>query len=170
MKTTELFLLSRQSRFVLRKKPAGQLLSRTAHQIEREYTMLAALQKHNLNPLILPEHRVPVPQPIILCEDVSIIGTQFYVMEFLEGRIFTDMTMPESDPKTRKEWYDIYTFEFRLFTTDPAGSQQFAHSQPWAPYPQLQWSFPNLHQVLTTSHAKSNPLHECQPLKQRPSI
>jgi aminoglycoside phosphotransferase (APT) family kinase protein len=109
IKTTELFLLSRQSRFVLRKKPAGQLLSRTAHQIEREYNMLAALQKHNLNPLTLPEHRVPVPQPIILCEDVSIIGTQFYVMEFLEGRIFTDMTMPESDPKTRKEWYDIYT-------------------------------------------------------------
>ena len=86
--------------------------------------MLVALHKHNLNPLTLPEHRVPVPQPIILCEDVSIIGTQFYVMEFLEGRIFTDMTMPESDPKTRKEWYVIYT----LLSSGLSPSTQLARS------------------------------------------
>ncbi len=67
--------------------------------------MLAALHKHNQSPSIRPEHRVPVPEPLVLCEDVSVLGTKFYVMEFLEGRIFTDMTMPEADPQTRREWY-----------------------------------------------------------------
>jgi len=97
-------ILHRQNRFVLRKKPAGQLLSQTAHQVEREYMVLMALHRHNQNPNARPEQRVPVPEPIILCEDVSVLGTQFYIMEFVEGRIFTDMTMPEADPKTRREW------------------------------------------------------------------
>jgi hypothetical protein len=93
-----------KKRFVLRKKPAGQLLSRTAHQIEREYTMLYALHKHNINPSTLPEQIVPVPEPIILCEDNAVIGTPFYVMEFLDGRIFTDTRMSEVSPQDRREW------------------------------------------------------------------
>lgn len=89
----------------MRKKPSGELISKTAHQIEREYTMLNALHEHNTKPSTLPEQRVPVPEPIILCEDSSVIGTPFYVMEFLDGRIFTDTRMLEVPPETRREWF-----------------------------------------------------------------
>jgi aminoglycoside phosphotransferase (APT) family kinase protein len=95
---------SRGQRFVLRKKPAGKLVSRTAHQVEREYTVLAAIHKHNLLPTTRPESRVPVPQVFVLCEDSDVVGTPFYIMEFLEGRIFTDMSMPGVSPKVRREW------------------------------------------------------------------
>ena len=94
----------RKTRFVLRKKPAGQLLSKTAHQVEREYTMLRALHKHNTNPATSPDKRVPIPEPIVLCEDVSVVGTPFYIMQYLDGRIFTDSRMPEVSPETRREW------------------------------------------------------------------
>lgn len=89
---------------VLRKKPAGQLLSSTAHQVEREFRVLNALHKHNIKPSTPLEKRVPVPQPYIMCEDTSVIGTPFYIMEFLDGRIFTDVYMPQLDPKDRREW------------------------------------------------------------------
>ena len=89
---------------VLRKKPAGQLVSSTAHQVEREYRVLNALHRHNIKPSTPPEQRVPVPQPYILCEDSAVIGTPFYIMEFLDGRIFTDVYMPQLDPKDRREW------------------------------------------------------------------
>ena len=78
-------------RFVLRKKPAGKLLSPTAHQIEREYRILAALHLYNTDATTPPFCRVPVPEPITLCEDAAVVGTPFYVMEFLEGRIFTNV-------------------------------------------------------------------------------
>ena len=94
----------RKARFVLRKKPAGQLLSKTAHQVEREYTMLRALHKHNTNPATSPDKRVPIPEPIVLCEDVSVVGTPFYIMEFLDGRIFTNPRMPEVSAETRRGW------------------------------------------------------------------
>lgn len=98
------FILS-QKRYVLRKKPAGKLLSKTAHQIEREYTVLNAIHKHNTDPSTTPERTVPVPEPYVLCEDDSVIGTPFYVMQFLDGRIFTDTYTPTLSPKDRQEWY-----------------------------------------------------------------
>lgn len=101
----------RGRRSVLRKKPAGQLLSSTAHQVEREYRVLSALHKHNIKPGTPPEKRVPVPQPYILCEDNAVIGTPFYIMEFLDGRIFTDVYMPQLDPKSRREWCVILRFD-----------------------------------------------------------
>lgn len=97
--------MASEARFVLRKKPAGQLISRTAHQVEREYAMLRALHGYNTRPSTKPEQRVPIPTPIALCEDVDVIGTPFYIMEFLDGRIFTDVRMPEIPEKDRKEWY-----------------------------------------------------------------
>ena len=93
-----------QNRFVLRKKPAGRLLSSTAHQVEREFRMLNALHKHNANPTTTPDQIVPVPTPFVLCEDNSIIGTPFYIMEYLEGRIFTHPTMLGVAPEIRREW------------------------------------------------------------------
>ncbi|KIJ65969.1 hypothetical protein HYDPIDRAFT_87245 [Hydnomerulius pinastri MD-312] len=94
---------AKQKRFVLRKKPAGQLLSSTAHQIEREYRVLSALHKHNVKPATTPDQFVPVPTPYALCEDSNVIGTPFYIMEYLEGRIFTDTRMFEVSPKDRHE-------------------------------------------------------------------
>ncbi|KAL4751768.1 hypothetical protein BDW72DRAFT_212547 [Aspergillus terricola var. indicus] len=88
------YLLTSQSggrRYVLRKKPPGQLLSKTAHQVEREYRILHALRDTN----------VPVPRVYVLCEDESVIGTAFYIMEFLDGRVFTDPLMPEVSARKR---------------------------------------------------------------------
>ena len=72
--------------------------------------MLTALQRHNLNPATPSEERVPVPKPIILCEDSSVVGTPFYIMEFLDGRIFTDARMLEVPPKDRREWWKRNSF------------------------------------------------------------
>jgi aminoglycoside phosphotransferase (APT) family kinase protein len=67
--------------------------------------VLAAIHKYNTRPTTPPESRVPVPQVFALCEDRDVIGTPFYIMEFLEGRIFTDMSMPGVPPDVRSEWY-----------------------------------------------------------------
>ena len=77
----------------MRKKPPGKLLSKTAHQVEREYRIVHALGSTN----------VPVPKTYGLCEDSSVTGTPFYVMEFLDGRIFEDASFPGVSPKERNE-------------------------------------------------------------------
>ncbi|KAI0090714.1 protein kinase subdomain-containing protein PKL/CAK/ACAD [Irpex rosettiformis] len=123
-------------KFVLRKKPAGQLLSSTAHQVEREYQMLAALHKHNISPHTSAERRVPIPEPIILCEDKSVIGTPFYIMEFLDGRIFTNPTMPEVSKETRREcWLAAIRALARLSSLDPKaiGLGSFGPTTPYFP-------------------------------------
>lgn len=71
------------TRYVMRKKPPGKLLSTSAHQVEREYRILHALAGTD----------VPVPVVYCLCEDATTIGTAFYVMEFLDGRIIEDAAM-----------------------------------------------------------------------------
>ena len=81
--------------FVLRKKPPGKLLP-SAHMIEREYRVFTALADTD----------VPVPKAHLLCEDASIIGTPFYVMDFIEGRVFTDNTLQELAPAERTQVYD----------------------------------------------------------------
>ncbi|RDA87336.1 hypothetical protein CP532_2613 [Ophiocordyceps camponoti-leonardi (nom. inval.)] len=80
-------------RFVVRKKPPGKLLSQTAHKVEREYRIMRALDATD----------VPVPKTYCLCEEASIIGTPFYVMEFIDGRILEDFAMPGvgADERTR---------------------------------------------------------------------
>ncbi|KAI0161695.1 phosphotransferase enzyme family protein [Hypoxylon sp. FL1284] len=80
------------SRYVLRKKPAGKLLSQSAHKVEREHRVLAALTR--LNSASSAADRVPVPRPHCLCEDAGVLGTPFYVMDFVRGRIFEDAAMP----------------------------------------------------------------------------
>ena len=69
----------------MRKKPPGKLLSKTAHQVDREYKIIHALE----------ETDVPVPKAYCLCEDESVVGTAFYIMEFLDGRIITDSWLPD---------------------------------------------------------------------------
>ncbi|KAA1470403.1 protein kinase subdomain-containing protein PKL/CAK/ACAD [Dentipellis sp. KUC8613] len=108
------------TKFVLRKKPAGQLLSKTAHQIEREFRILNAIHQHNTKPDTPQDKRVPVPEPIVLCEDTSIIGTPFYIMEFLEGRIFTDVRTPEISDKDKREcWLAAIRALTSLSSLDP---------------------------------------------------
>ncbi|KAJ7072786.1 kinase-like domain-containing protein [Mycena amicta] len=125
-----------RTKFVLRKKPAGELISKTAHQVEREYKMLRALHTHNTNPSTTAEQRVPVPEPIILCEDVSVIGTPFYVMEFVDGRIFTDIRMPQISPKDQREcWLAAVRALTSLGSVDPAavGLSSFGPSSDYFP-------------------------------------
>lgn len=88
-------LTSGSTRFVMRKKPPGKLL-KSAHQVDREFRVMRALAASD----------VPVPRMIALCEDESVIGTAFYVMEYLEGRIFRDPQMPGSSPTERAAVYD----------------------------------------------------------------
>ena len=82
--------------FVIRKKPPGKLLSQTAHKVEREYRIIAALENTD----------VPVPKAYCLCEDSDVIGTPFYIMEFLDGRIFEDAALPDVSPEDRRAMYD----------------------------------------------------------------
>ncbi|KAJ2579325.1 hypothetical protein EV177_010783, partial [Coemansia sp. RSA 1804] len=88
---------ARGRRFVLRKKPAGQLLSKTAHAVEREFRVLDALGRHT---------SVPVPRVYALCEDTSVLGTPFYLMEYLEGRVLADVRLPEVAPRQRAAYWD----------------------------------------------------------------
>lgn len=81
-------------RFVLRKKPPGQLLA-SAHQVDREYRVMKALHGH-----------VPTPVMRVLCEDPGVIGAAFYVMDYLEGRIFRDATLPDLIAAERRAIYD----------------------------------------------------------------
>ena len=80
--------------YVLRRKPPGNLL-KSAHAVDREYKIIKALKKVHF----------PVPETHILCTDESVIGTIFYVMEFLQGRIFWDADMPDCTIKERSEIY-----------------------------------------------------------------
>lgn len=83
-------------KYVLRKKPPGQLLQ-SAHAVEREFQVLHALGTHTI---------VPVPKVFCLCTDSSVIGTPFYIMEFMEGRIFLDPMLPGVAPNRRRALYN----------------------------------------------------------------
>ena len=71
--------------YVLRKKPPGKTLP-SAHMVEREYRVMKALADHT---------EVPVPRVRVLCEDSTVIGTPFYVMDFMEGRIISHSALPD---------------------------------------------------------------------------
>ncbi|SMY24961.1 unnamed protein product [Zymoseptoria tritici ST99CH_1A5] len=88
---TYLLTDSASKKYVMRKKPPGKLLSKTAHQVDREYRIIHALKDTD----------VPVPKAMCLCTDTSIVGTDFYIMSFLDGRIFADPSFPDVSPKDR---------------------------------------------------------------------
>ena len=90
-------LTSGGKEWVLRKKPPGKLLP-SAHAVDREYRIIRTLSGTG----------VPVPEACLLCEDEGIIGTPFYVMKRVEGRIFRDPSMPEvSSPEERGAIIDV---------------------------------------------------------------
>lgn len=102
---------------VLRKKPPGQLL-KSAHAVDREYRVMKALGPTGF----------PVPKMHVLCEDDAVIGTAFFVMEYVEGRILWDPALPESDAAERAAIYDAMNAalaQLHLVDIEKAGLADF---------------------------------------------
>jgi aminoglycoside phosphotransferase (APT) family kinase protein len=90
------YLLETPSRcYVLRRKPPGKLLP-SAHAVDREYRVIRALHAQGF----------PVAEPLLYCDDVSIAGTAFYLMSFVDGRVFWEPQMAGSNPAERAAVYD----------------------------------------------------------------
>jgi len=89
------WLADRERQYALRKKPPGELLQ-SAHAVDREYRVMRALGGTD----------VPSATMYALCEDDSVIGTSFFVMEYVEGRIFWNVQLPELEPSERRAIYE----------------------------------------------------------------
>ena len=103
-------LITPNQRYVLRKQPPGELLP-SAHQVDREYRVMHGLWTTD----------VPVPKMFCLCEDPEVIGTKFYVMEMVEGRLFTETRIPSVSNEDRRAIYlDLARVMALLHAVDPA--------------------------------------------------
>ena len=97
-------------RLVLRKQPPGDLLP-SAHAVDREFRVISALAGSG----------VPVPEALFFSDDRSIVGTPFYVMERLEGRVFHDCALPGCTPEERRALYRAMAETLALLhAVDPA--------------------------------------------------
>ena len=95
--------------YVLRRKPFGKLLP-SAHAVDREHRLMSALYPLDF----------PVPEPLALCEDESVIGAIFYVMELAKGRSYANGALPDFDPATRGQMYgQLVDTLADLHTIDP---------------------------------------------------
>jgi aminoglycoside phosphotransferase (APT) family kinase protein len=88
-------LTAREGCYVLRRRPPGNLLA-SAHAIDREFRIMKALASAGF----------PVPQPLVYCDDDGVIGSAFYIMAHVPGRIFMDISMPDLSPAQRACAYD----------------------------------------------------------------
>jgi aminoglycoside phosphotransferase (APT) family kinase protein len=103
-------LRAASARYVLRRKPPGKLLP-SAHAVDREYRVITALGKVGF----------PVPRTYALCLDDTVIGTAFYVMDYVEGRVFWAPTLDELPRAERAAIYDAMNETIaRLHGFDPA--------------------------------------------------
>jgi aminoglycoside phosphotransferase (APT) family kinase protein len=94
---------------VLRRKPLGSLLP-SAHAIDREYRVMRALRGSG----------VPVPEMYLYCEETSIVGTPFYLMEFLDGRVMIDQSLPGMNAADRADIYaEMNRVMAALHSVDP---------------------------------------------------
>jgi len=97
-------------KYVLRRKPPGKLLP-SAHAVDREYRVISALHKVGF----------PVAKPLVLCEDDAVIGTAFYVMDCVDGRVLWDQSLPGMTARQRFEIWDelnrvialLHTLDYR---------------------------------------------------------
>lgn len=97
-------------RYVLRRKPPGKLLP-SAHAVDREYHVIRALSAQGF----------PVAKPLLYCDDETVAGTAFYVMGFVDGRVFWEPQMPGSNAAERAAVYDAMNAAIaRLHSFDPA--------------------------------------------------
>ncbi len=97
-------------RYALRRKPPGKLLP-SAHAVDREYRVMTALAGTD----------VPVPKTHALCEDAEVIGTAFFVMDYVEGRVLWDPTLTDLTPAQRAAHYgELNRVIAALHLVDPA--------------------------------------------------
>lgn len=90
------YLLTTPERnYVLRRKPPGKLL-KSAHAVDREFRVMSKLARIGF----------PVPEPLTLCEDDAVVGTMFYVMRHVPGRVFSDCSMPDLSAEERARAFD----------------------------------------------------------------
>jgi len=119
-------------RYVLRRKPPGKLLP-SAHAVDREYRVIRALYAQAF----------PVAEPLVYCADESVAGTAFYVMSFVDGRVFWEPQMPGSNPTERAAVYDAMNATIaRLHTFDPAtiGLADFGRGENYVARQVERWS------------------------------
>jgi len=90
--------------YVMRKKPPGELLP-SAHAVDREFRVISALA----------QTRVPVAKAHVLCEDDSVIGQMFYVMDYVSGRVLTERGFPDCTPEQRAAMYHSMADVFGAF-------------------------------------------------------
>ncbi|HEU0134128.1 MAG TPA: phosphotransferase family protein, partial [Allosphingosinicella sp.] len=96
--------------YVLRRKPPGKLLP-GAHAVDREYRVISALGRLGF----------PVARAYGLCTDEAVIGTSFYIMDCVDGRIFWDATFPEVSRRERPAYFDAMNATIaQLHAIDPA--------------------------------------------------
>ena len=117
---------------MLRRKPPGKLLP-SAHAVDREYRVISALHAQGF----------PVPEPLLYCADESVIGTAFFLMAYVEGRVFWDAEMPSSNPAERAQVYDAMNAALaRLHTFDPAaiGFGDFGRGENYVARQVERWS------------------------------
>jgi acyl-CoA dehydrogenase len=107
-------------RYVLRKQPEGLLLS-GAHAVDREYRVISALRDSD----------VPVPRAYAYCDDAAVIGTPFYIMEFLDGRVFEDPSLPGMQPVERRAIYrEMARVLAALHRVDPVAADLQDYGRP----------------------------------------
>lgn len=119
-------------RYVLRRKPPGKLLA-SAHAVDREYRVLTALHGQGL----------PVAEPIAFCADEAVVGTSFYVMAHVDGRVTWDPAMPGSAPPERAAVYDAMNATIaRLHALEPAaiGLGDFGRPEGYVARQVKRWS------------------------------
>jgi aminoglycoside phosphotransferase (APT) family kinase protein len=126
------FLETPQRCFVLRRKPPGKLLP-SAHAVDREYRVISALHAQDF----------PVPEPVAYCDDPDVVGTAFFVMGFVEGRIFWEPHLPASRPAERPAIYDAANATIAsLHSFDPAaiGLADFGRGENYVARQVERWS------------------------------
>jgi len=125
-------LTTPSAKYVLRRKPPGQLL-RGAHAVDREFKVLSALYPTPL----------PVAQALHLCDDDSVIGSMFYVMEYMQGRILWDPTLPEVSKSERTAIYhemNRVLAELHKVDVDAAGLTDYGKKGEYFPRQTHTWS------------------------------
>jgi aminoglycoside phosphotransferase (APT) family kinase protein len=88
-------LITPGRKYVMRRKPPGKLLP-SAHAVDREYKVITALHGNGF----------PAPRTFCMCDDESVLGTIFYIMEMVDGRILWNLLLPDSNPEQRRAIYE----------------------------------------------------------------
>jgi aminoglycoside phosphotransferase (APT) family kinase protein len=119
-------------RYVLRRKPPGKLLP-SAHAVDREFRVIRALHAHGF----------PVAEPLLYCDDDSVAGTAFYLMSFVDGRVFWEPQMPGSSAAERTAVYDAMNdtlARLHSFEPDKIGLGDFGRGENYVARQVARWA------------------------------